>query len=655
MNCTTKYIFFLFILIITVACSRYPAEVEQALKLAGNNRSELEKTLAYYQERQEDSLKYKAACFLIANMPYYHYFEGNLLEQYSGIYETLATGKQRPQEVLDSYIDKYGRFSKSKLQRKEDIQTITSAYLVQNIEWAFKVWEGQPWGKNIGFDDFCEYILPYKIGDEQSVEWRQILYEKYNPLLDSLRNSPDASDPYVAAYTVIRSLCGDNKHFTTTLPDLPYMVPHIIDRWRSGSCRDLTGLTVYILRALGIASGVDFVPILSLADTGHLWAFVLDKSGRTHTSDYLECIMRPSGKVRNYAPKVYRITFSINKDMESQMQALDPSVPPFFVHSAYTDVTSLYTGRNPIRPVVVADSAWYPQKRLGKIAYLCVPRNLDWYPVTWVPFDKSGVRFNQVKVNTVFRVATWENNQLVFHTDPFIVDTLRNQNILKVDSIKDRVCLFSKYNHDVEFFTLRMIGGIFEGSNHISFESTDTLFVINEEPRRLLNRGQIHSKKKYRYVRYKGVNGSYCDVAEIAFFEHTDDITPLKGKVIGTPNVLESTDHNDYIKALDGNPYTSFHYKEPSGGWVGLELEQPTGISKIVYTPRNRDNFVRKGDLYELFYLDKEWVSAGKKTATADSLVYEHIPTGTLLYLKNHIRGIEERPFLYKDGKQMWW
>lgn len=47
-------------------------------------------------------------------------------------------------------------------------------------------------------------------------------------------------------------------------------------------------------------------------------------------------------------------------------------------------------------------------------------------------------------------------------------------------------------------------------------------------------------------------------------------------------------------------------------------------VDRIVYTPRNRDNYVRPDDLYELFYCDKDWKSAGKIKATADSLVFRY-------------------------------
>lgn len=54
-------------------------------------------------------------------------------------------------------------------------------------------------GKECLFDDFCEFILPYKIGDEPLTEWREQLYNRYNPLLDSIRYLPEAEDPLFVA------------------------------------------------------------------------------------------------------------------------------------------------------------------------------------------------------------------------------------------------------------------------------------------------------------------------------------------------------------------------------------------------------------------------------------------------------------------------
>ena len=51
--------------------------LEEVLKLAGSNRHELERVIKHYSKDPEDSLKLKAAEFLILNMPgkYSKYYE----------------------------------------------------------------------------------------------------------------------------------------------------------------------------------------------------------------------------------------------------------------------------------------------------------------------------------------------------------------------------------------------------------------------------------------------------------------------------------------------------------------------------------------------------------------------------------------------------
>ena len=166
--------------------------LEIALQQAGENRVELEKVLSRYQIDPADSLKYRAACFLIENMPYYTYYKGKQLDRYFTYYALLQKTRGlgiSPQVVADSVRHMYGPLYLDSLQSYRDIETVDSAYLCNNIEWSFKVWQEQPWGKHVSFADFCEYLLPYRIGDETLASWRESIYQKYNLLLDSLRAS----------------------------------------------------------------------------------------------------------------------------------------------------------------------------------------------------------------------------------------------------------------------------------------------------------------------------------------------------------------------------------------------------------------------------------------------------------------------------------
>ena len=67
--------------------------LEAALSQAGENRVELEKVLHRYQSNPSDSLKYRAACFLIENMPSYTYYKGKLLEQYLTFFTLLQEAR----------------------------------------------------------------------------------------------------------------------------------------------------------------------------------------------------------------------------------------------------------------------------------------------------------------------------------------------------------------------------------------------------------------------------------------------------------------------------------------------------------------------------------------------------------------------------------
>ena len=71
--------------------------------------------------------------------------------------------------------------------------------------------------------------------------------------------------------------------------------------------------------------------------------------------------------------------------------------------------------------------------------------------------------------------------------------------------------------------------------------------------------------------------------------------------------------------------------------------------------PRNRNNFIRTGDRYELFYATAAgWESLGEQVAESDSLVYK-VPRGALLYLRDHTRGSDGRIFEMMDGRQNLW
>ena len=545
-----------------MACSSENQWLDTALNLAGDNRAELQKVLDRYKE--EDGDKYRAACFLIENMPFHGAYEGKALENYRKYFSEYVSFpySRHVQELIDSLKRADGEFSINQLTYKRDIMTVDSAFLVNHIEWAFKVWREQPWGKHVDFDTFCEYILPYRIGDEPLSLWRKEIYECYSPILDEFRKTDEADNPKVAAQLLMDTLRKANYRNTALFPVGPHLGPDVL-KWHTGSCREFTDAMIYVLRALGIPCGVDRVMVLGDNNASHFWNFVLDKEGKTYIANLpYEEVWSKAEEYSISRGKMYRATYSIDKEAVRKLGKYS-DVYPAFRRPFFRDVTALYTGsRN--WTVALPDSLLSGQFREGDMVYLCLANRLQWQPIGY------------------------------------------------------------------------------------------TFFKKREAPYRLYTVARLKSDKPYRYMRYKGADGCFCNISELAFYENTEDTIPLYGEIIGTPGSFEDNTH-EYLNAFDGNPDTSFDYIHPDGGWTGMDFGSPHRVEKVVYTPRNEVNFIYKGNLYELFYWGGgKWNSVGRQMAVSDSIVYSGFQ-GALFYLKNHTAGKDERIFEYKDGKQIFW
>lgn len=254
------------------------------------------------------------------------------------------------------------------------------------------------------------------------------------------------------------------------------------------------------------------------------------------------------------------------------------------------------------------------------------------------------------------RLGVYRNGNMHFISNPFFIDKKKKSFVLYEPNDRlQTVCLYYKFDDILrEGFSRGMVGGIMEGSDFADFRVRDTLHMIIRLPERLYTRAATESRRPYRYVRYYGPDGGKCYASEVSFYGHrpTENKSHLlQGTCIGTPN-FHSDNKYPYTNVVDGDPYTSFVYENVSGGWVGLDLGKPMVIDTIVYTPRNRRNFIEAGDDYELFYCDRTWKSLGRKTAVSDSLIF-FVPEGALLYLRNYTRGKQERIFEYTNGKQI--
>jgi hypothetical protein len=613
----------------------------------------LEKVLKHYSSDPADSLKYRAARFLIENMPGYYYYEGEGIDKYSIYFELLTDRKREPEDILDSLTNAYGVFTTGGLKLKHDIQEIDSAYLCENIDLSFEVWQKQPWGKNISFHDFCEYILPYRIGNEKLTNWRKKYVELYSTFIDSAGIEDPISAANVFRENIIKTM--NVPRFTLTRPN-GYPLPDAeTAKNLTGTCADISQFILLAFRSAGIPCTMDYMPMRGDTNYSHTWISLKNHKNEYYMMDLLDEILYVSETVTNRTivkSKVYRTTFSHNIEDIKQLLKSKKELPPKFspLHYRFFDVTHLYS--NSFTNLIIPDSLLYPNKKKSKLVFLCAPSWLHWIPVDWCKSERHKQLSFTIDAGCVLRLATFEKGKLNFITDPFFVNKqTRNIDVYKSGK-KESLTLFSKFSIEKEYnLRKRMVGGIFEGSNYPDFRHPDTLYIIKDIPFRLHTRVPVTSEKKYRYVRYKGPALSHCNVAEVQFYS---DSIYLTGTVIGTPGSWQDSGTHEYPNVFDGLTETSFDHNTPSDGWAGLDLETPRTISEIIYSPRNRDNYIEKGQKYELFVSTEEsWRSLGLQTATSDSLYYDNVPMGSLYFLKNHSSGNEERIFVMEDHKQI--
>lgn len=167
------------VIAIFCSCNRYPDRVEDALKLAGENREELECVLDHFKN---DTLKYQAACFLIANMPYRFTFEGRATEAENTAYLEMADYPK--EQRANIYRNRVKDINYSSARISFDLLSLKADFLIKAINDACNIWRESPWSKEYGLALFFDYVLPYRLLNEPVSDWREAVKKNFPNLTD---------------------------------------------------------------------------------------------------------------------------------------------------------------------------------------------------------------------------------------------------------------------------------------------------------------------------------------------------------------------------------------------------------------------------------------------------------------------------------------
>lgn len=612
-------------------------KVQEALEGAGDNRMHLEAVLNHFQS-VGDPEQLQAAKWIIANMP------GKAGADSAGgarrvrLFREFESLKHKDADAADS-IARILHYRPADAVMTPDLTAMDSVTLISDIEAAFFARSRWPWAATTDPETFIRYVAPYRAGDEPLCRsWRKNIQNRFLTDFDSIARIPGMDDPVKAANAILALPRLKHFEWSGDLPAGPRTGPAMADIF-VGDCQDYVDHLIFILRAAGIPCTTDKVPLRGNGNAPHFWAAIPVNDSVTYIEANEKFI--PAGKLDVEFLKINREAFDCPTAL---------------------DVTEYYDNNNTVDLRIPLDEL--PDIPEGEIL-LCASSYTDWIPIVKGKVENGEVRFGTVGTGRIVTVAVRkEGNVPQQVAEPLLID--RKGSISRVIASEDRMrktVLFRKYTPKIAEFADRMVGAVIETSDSPDFRGkTDTLYEITEEPFRLFTTVRAADRPARRFVRYRGKDGTYCNIAELSF-RGENNTSAITGLPVGTPGAWGNDTLRAYRNVFDGDPYTSFDFRSPSGGWAGLDLGKPRKISHITYTPRNRDNFIRQGDEYELLYwhFNKAarkgaWKSAGRKRADSDSIIFS-APAGALLYLKNHSRGKDERIFLIdpETGKQIFY
>lgn len=631
-KCFTNKIVILFLLALYSICScqRANTAVDEVLVLAGDNGKELEKVLKHYQN---DPLKFQAACFLIANMPQHYSYNTWQINSMKAIKkESIIKGR-----LNDSIVSLWNTYNYAESPKIYDIQNVSANFLIENIDYAFKAWTNRKWSKQYSFTDFCKYVLPYRIDNEPLSPWRKKFYLKYNHILDSLYKGNDV----VEAAQHLAKFLKEEGFITREDLNLPHLGGDFLFCNRIGSCLDQCDVAIYVMRAVGIPIALDFYKISPSYNSTHYWTSIIDTTHLAVPFNYNEKgISRKNGLDRKLG-KVYRIdydySFTSQHEKEKELVHFDKPV--------IRDVSYEYFPKSYVN---------LPENKFTNkhnTLYLSIYTGQRFCPITFSVNNGKNFLFTFLEQNLVYypTVLEGETQRPIYY--PFL---LRNNKAQYFIPEKKRL-LSAKLTRKYPVlkrrnFIKNLVGIQIWGYSQKYDKDSILLYQCRQSPKKNYLVITLQSHKQVRFIKYIAPAHKQIELGEFYAFNKKDTLKPQH---ISSLYPLDDVPKRDLRHITDGK-WETFYMSTKKGDALILEYGKARRITKLLIVPRNDDNYIHPGDLYELFFHDgiNGWSSLGEKVATTNYLIYKNIPQNSILWLHNRTRGIEERPFYLKDGKQ---
>ncbi|MGJ1415926.1 hypothetical protein [Sphingobacterium multivorum] len=370
----------------------------------------------------KDSLKLQALNFLKANMADLTSEKIVYFDRNSGVPVELDFSDFQSDSLFKQYLEENNIDHKSVYIKDREI--ISNDYLKKRIENAFSVWKKYPWNSEVSFDNFLDYLLPYKVMDEYPDDWTSTLHTKfssdiskysnaYNTGPDSVKKLYRQANELYYAFNVNR--IGEYFNYSAQPAYLSNRAGfNEIALLKDGDCYGGAYLGVYYLRSIGIPATVDYVQYWGSKNGSHATEVFINELGKMTTA---------SGRGLSGAAKVFRLSFR-------QKNLWKDSIAPFVEPENFTlknlknnhwsDVTEFHTTVKDIN-LSIKDGLKY----IHKYGYICVFNYGEWLPIFWAKANENRTyTFKKMGYPMLYRTAVPIGDSFKLIGPTYMIDSL---------------------------------------------------------------------------------------------------------------------------------------------------------------------------------------------------------------------------------------
>lgn len=179
--------------------------------------------------------------------------------------EAIATALQKAPPAQQTAM----RFLVAHMPQR-DLQSLSSEFLLENVEFAYRAWKDAPWKDSVSEAVFLNNILPYANITEKRDNWRKDFYTRFKPLVAEAKSASEA------AAMLNQKIFPLLKVRYSTKRNRADQGPYESIETGLASCTGLSILLIDACRAVGVPARFVGTPLWADRSGNHSWVEVWD-------------------------------------------------------------------------------------------------------------------------------------------------------------------------------------------------------------------------------------------------------------------------------------------------------------------------------------------------------------------------------------------